>query len=563
MTFASLGWEAISGLCYAPFVIAVNQSTTSPCPLTLSQSILCFFYFQPRKNTVQLKTNSFRKLSSILSIHNAHFDIHSILDRIIEVSLEVSSAVLVCLVYRDEEGIIVMTWNGQTKNKYENININGGIVELVLNTGKPSLLHHYNAKGFEKFIGLKSRNVVCVPITGDDPLSIGAILFGMPNYDIPEDPILEDLTECISFNASLMLEKFKRDRMHRREAIMSSVFLALARSRSSDDSFQKVLDIIIESVYQLVEAEFVSIYVCDHHRRDLTLVASKDGFQGLTIDFGQGIAGHVASTAQSVMIRDCYSDSRFDQKMDMVAQHRTKSMLCVPILGFGSTTGKAIAVIQAMNKETKECFEKEDEINLIKLANEISKTFKSRIVEVRTISSPNQFEDDEFLEEGLYREYGSTISKRFRISDDLQMHRVEHLFAAVKKSESSRELPLTPKPHRSQSYFSDGLLINNWNVDPFGFDDDLLQRLLLHMLYEFEIDEILRVEKATTVAFLSAVRGKYRTNPFHNFKHAFGVTHISYMILKNGAANYLTKLEILGVLIAAYCHDLDHPGNTK
>ena len=520
-------------------------------------------YLRPKSPPTQLKTNSFRKLNSILSIHSAHFDIHSILDRVIEVSLEVTSAVLVGLIYRDEEGTIVMTWNGQTKNKYENINFEGGIVEVVLNTGKPSLLHHFVAKGFEKFIGVKSRTVICVPILEGESSTVGAILFGMPNYDIPDDPLLEDLCECISFNASLMLEKFKRDRMQRREAIMSSVFLALARSRSSDDSFQKVLDIIIDSVYKLVEAEYVSIYVCDHHRRDLTLVASKDGFQGLTIDFGQGIAGHVASTAESVMIRDCYSDSRFDQKMDKVAQHRTKSMLCVPILGFGSTTGKAIAVIQAMNKETKECFEKEDEANLVKLAKEVSKTFKSRIVEVRSLSAPSRAEDDEFLEEGLYREYGSTISRRFRISDDLQMQSVDHLFTAINRSGSSKELPLTPRPHRSRSYFNDGLLINNWNFDPFIVEDDELQRLLLHMLYEYEIDEILRVEKATTVAFLDAVRGNYRNNSFHNFKHAFGVMHISYMILKNGAAKYLTKLEILGVLLAAYCHDIDHPGNTK
>ena len=520
-------------------------------------------YLRPKIPPSHLKANSLRKLNSILSIHAAHPDIQSILDRVIEVSLEVTGAILVGLIYRDEESIIVMTWNGQTKNKYENINFEGGIVEAVLNTGKSSMLHHYVAKGFEKFIGLKSRTVICVPIVERDSSTIGAIVFGMPNYDIPENPILEDLSECISFNASLMLEKFKRERMQRRETIMSSVFLALARSRSSDDSFQKVLDIIIESVYKLVEAEYVSIYVCDHHRRELTLVASKDGFQGLTIDFGQGIAGHVASTGESVMIRDCYSDSRFDQKMDKVAQHRTKSMLCVPILGFGSTSGKAIAVIQAMNKETKECFEKEDETNLIKLAREVSKTFKSRIVEVRTYSSPSRTEDDEFLEEGLYREYGSTISRRFRISDDLQMQSVEHHFTAINRSGSAKELPLTPKPHRSQSYFNDGLLINNWNVDPFGIEDDELQRLLLHMLYEYEIDEILRVQKATTVAFLDAVRKNYRDNSFHNFKHAFGVMHTSYMILKNGAAKYLTKLEILAVLLAAYCHDLDHPGNTK
>jgi 3',5'-cyclic-nucleotide phosphodiesterase len=362
-----------------------------------------------------------------------------------------------------------------------------------------------------------------------------------------------------------MLDKISVANEYKRQQAISSVYLALAKTCSADFSFEMVLDVIIQSVYKLVEAEYVSIFLCDHHRRELTLIASKDGFQGLTIDFGQGIAGYVASTAKAVCIADAYTDTRFDQKMDKVAQHRTKSMLCVPILGFGSTQDVAIAVIQAMNKEGKPHFVPQDESVLVNVAAEISKTFKTRIVDVKYLSSSAAREDDLYLEEGLYKEYGSTIQKRFRIGEDLQLESLNHdAFSSLVKDEGPDNLPATPKAHRSKTFYNDALRVNTWDIDPFLLEEDEMIRLLLHMLYSFGVDDILKISKDRLVAFLGAVKGKYRSsNAFHNSRHAFGVMHISFMILSLGAAKYLTPLEAITVLIAAYCHDLDHPGNTK
>jgi hypothetical protein len=116
---------------------------------------------------------------------------------------------------------------------------------------------------------------------------------------------------------------------------------------------------------------------------------------------------------------------------------------------------------------------------------------------------------------------------------------------------------------RSQSYLGDTLLVNDWSLDPFTIDDDQLIRLLLHMLYEFNVIELLQTNKMKLIGFLGAVRSKYRNNAFHNFKHAFGVMHLSFNMLKLGASEYLSPLEMLAVLLSAFCHDLDHPGNTK
>jgi len=59
------------------------------------------------------------------------------------------------------------------------------------------------------------------------------------------------------------------------------------------------------------------------------------------------------------------------------------------------------------------------------------------------------------------------------------------------------------------------------------------------------------------------VRGMYRENPFHNWYHGFSVLHFTYITLKTLApemASYLNPAEVMGLLVASLCHDVDHPG---
>merc|ERR1719359_266888 len=63
---------------------------------------------------------------------------------------------------------------------------------------------------------------------------------------------------------------------------------------------------------------------------------------------GQGIAGHVFTTQETVNIADCYSDARFDQSFDRATGYRTKCLLTMPIVDF---EGECMGVLQAINKQ--------------------------------------------------------------------------------------------------------------------------------------------------------------------------------------------------------------------
>lgn len=71
----------------------------------------------------------------------------------------------------------------------------------------------------------------------------------------------------------------------------------------------------------------------------------------------------------------------------------------------------------------------------------------------------------------------------------------------------------------------------------------------------------------TFAHFMSAVGFFMGRNPrvsYHNLYHAVDVMHATYMALDcMGASGLLEATEELALILAALCHDLDHPGLTN
>ncbi len=57
------------------------------------------------------------------------------------------------------------------------------------------------------------------------------------------------------------------------------------------------------------------------------------------------------------------------------------------------------------------------------------------------------------------------------------------------------------------------------------------------------------------------VRGHYRDVPYHNFFHCVDVTHTTFRFIRlAGGRARMAPAEKLALMVAALCHDLDHPG---
>ncbi|XP_063978763.1 cGMP-specific 3',5'-cyclic phosphodiesterase-like [Diachasmimorpha longicaudata] len=64
--------------------------------------------------------------------------------------------------------------------------------------------------------------------------------------------------------------------------------------------------------------------------------------------------------------------------------------------------------------------------------------------------------------------------------------------------------------------------------------------------------------------WILSVKKNYRPVKYHNWRHALNVAQTMFAMLKTGKMEqFMTDLEILGLLVACLCHDLDHRGTNN
>ncbi|KFH03186.1 3'5'-cyclic nucleotide phosphodiesterase domain-containing protein [Toxoplasma gondii VAND] len=99
-----------------------------------------------------------------------------------------------------------------------------------------------------------------------------------------------------------------------------------------------------------------------------------------------------------------------------------------------------------------------------------------------------------------------------------------------------------------------------WNLDIWRRNSSEMEIFFLLALDDLGLLE--RREEKKLRHFFAIIRDGYHTdNPYHNFYHAIHVFQVCWMFLSAyGCRNILSPIEQLGILLAALCHDVDHPG---
>ena len=80
---------------------------------------------------------------------------------------------------------------------------------------------------------------------------------------------------------------------------------------------------------------------------------------GMSLAFGEGIAGTVVREGKSVVIKDCQKDERWAGRFDETTGFHTKSMVCVPLVN----KYEVIGCIQIINKKDGSLYT-DDDVNL-------------------------------------------------------------------------------------------------------------------------------------------------------------------------------------------------------
>ena len=107
--------------------------------------------------------------------------------------------------------------------------------------------------------------------------------------------------------------------------------------------------------------------------------------------------------------------------------------------------------------------------------------------------------------------------------------------------------------------------IDSIDFDTYMIDESYILKNIAGHIFKTILREIdLDVNHSIIATFICLVNDKYNPNPFHNFQHAVNVLHMTALLLKQTNVLHRLKKHILfGLLIAALCHDVDHPGHTN
>ncbi|EFN82779.1 cGMP-specific 3',5'-cyclic phosphodiesterase isoform X2 [Harpegnathos saltator] len=98
----------------------------------------------------------------------------------------------------------------------------------------------------------------------------------------------------------------------------------------------------------------------------------------------------------------------------------------------------------------------------------------------------------------------------------------------------------------------------------FDLTDDDTCRATIRMFKQCDLIQKFHIPYDVLCRWILSVKKNYRPVKYHNWRHALNVAQTMFAMLKTGRMEqFMTDLEILGLLVACLCHDLDHRGTNN
>eukprot|EP00929_Paragymnodinium_shiwhaense_P040967 TRINITY_DN2130_c0_g2_i1.p1 TRINITY_DN2130_c0_g2~~TRINITY_DN2130_c0_g2_i1.p1 ORF type:complete len:820 (+),score=119.48 TRINITY_DN2130_c0_g2_i1:72-2531(+) len=377
-------------------------------------------------------------------------------------------------------------------------------------------------------------------------------------------------------------------------------------------SLEQVLSKIMGEAKKLVGAEVASVFLVDTQRQELYSTVNSTGGE-LRIPINAGIAGHVASTGEPVIIHDTYSDKRsFCKRVDRKTGFKTRGMICVPLkvrkLG-------VIGVVQLINKISRgvlseakpastemlaeepflETFTEEDLQFLQVFASQVSTAvanggeFEELLLQpasIRENPSTTQLLASAPAASGSKENDASTLKQKEQVNAPaMKMKSGKNNVLCIHESDSADsapeeepvQLPLLDLDARALDLLDEAF--ESWQFDAFRLaavtQNRPLSTLSAYLFEELGIVDHFGFDRIKLHLFLQRLERGYDDDvAYHNRAHAASVLHMMHAYLEHGGLASLVvgavsdgtsvdksgKLERLACLLAAAVHDYEHRG---
>lgn len=450
-----------------------------------------------------------------------------------------------------------------------------------------------------------------------------------PELQVVHQPDRFDLAELQPFLATLVLamcatkqsEAVKTSMLQTEKLI--NIFNAHFQVETINDP-SALVNFICAIGSDLFDTPRVTLYVADPIKRELWSLSTLSSVNGLRIPYGTGIAGTVARTKTTLIVRNPYADPRFDRSVDTKSGFKTESLITFPVL---DKNGEAMGVIQAVNSKAfmdplaNPLILRADEKVLLAYSQFVSNALRvnsslimfakvqadywanrgnliqsdaveeesangnghHEVASVHSLLDTSGFDDAKRVPRNKWSTFayacwglGKFLSVAYRI------RRSNRQKAAEQQKWHDADAGSMPNERirsRTKSIVRVGRassMINRWRRTMIQDGEELLSDTfdplvksvaeLKDFSYQFfdglALVSTFRIEPTVLQCYIDTIADKYRSIPYHNFYHAFDVAHSCYrLVRKTSVMTVIKEFEALSLLLAALGHDADHPGN--
>ncbi len=130
----------------------------------------------------------------------------------------------------------------------------------------------------------------------------------------------------------------------------AELLLDISRTIAAFETLDEILHSLVEVTTRELKADRSTIFLNDSETGELySRVAQGNFLREIRIMNNTGVAGHVFTSGEGLIVHNAYKDPRFNRAVDEETGYTTKTILCVPIR---TIKGEIIGVAQVLNKKT-------------------------------------------------------------------------------------------------------------------------------------------------------------------------------------------------------------------
>lgn len=374
------------------------------------------------------------------------------------------------------------------------------------------------------FTGITAKFGLCVPILTPDRKVIGVYEFSKDAYQEPF--VKTDIKIALAVTGWMgvaILQNSLYSSMARQKELTDHLVRLTNFNFSDKANKDHVISNLVISAKDNIRADRCKLYMIDKKTKDKLIIDEYDqGFDSNDLSLYKRRSKKVVELDSSPLAR-VFFKSEIVNENNFESDEGKKSILCVPIICNDTVVG-AIELLA-------------DNSSIFDIGDE------EALREIALICSINIHHSD--------------IHKKLKTNEVKNNMFVELLFHHMKPCTHYVEKYCKKTPTKIVKLPEDFFTFA-WY--PVPDDVPRLVELTISMFQEVLGESFMA--RNNIPKFVLTVQNCYRPNPYHNFLHAFVVTHTMANIIRQHHTIF-TRLEQKGLMVAALCHDLDHRGYTN